>query len=109
MSVNVRIYVNGELLPSQEELESLDPDRIERIEVIKGAAATVLDPEAVDGLIHIYYNEDEQYENKGFVLDRSVPLPSPIEGATFRFSPGLPLDQSLEGATYSFSEPFRHD
>jgi hypothetical protein len=104
VNVNVRIYVNGELLPSQEDLKSLDPDRIESISVLKGEAAIAIDPEAVEGLIRIIYNEDEEHESSGFVLDRTVPLSSPIEGVTLSFSPAVPLDQSLDKATYSFSE-----
>ena len=104
VQVKVLIYLDGELLPEQPELSSLDPDHIESIEVIKGEAATAIDAEAVDGLVRIYLNELVVRQVGGFVLNRTVPLSSPIEGATLNFSLAEPLDQSLEGATFKFTE-----
>lgn len=102
--VDVRIYVNGELLPSQEDLRALDPDRIESIEVIKGTAALAVDSEAEGGLIRIIYNEDELHEDRGFVLSRAMPLSPPLNGRILRLTPWEPFVLPLEKATFGFSK-----
>ncbi len=46
------VYVDGERFRGQ--LEELDPDAIDRIEVLKGSAAASFGPEAASGVVQIY-------------------------------------------------------
>lgn len=50
------VYVDGELFP-HERMKELDPDQIERIEVLKGSSALRFNAAAGDGIIQIFLKE----------------------------------------------------
>jgi len=55
------VFVNGQRMPAGQRLDQLDPKTIERIEILKGAAAAKLaGQEGRDGVIQIYTKRGSQ-------------------------------------------------
>lgn len=60
------VYIDGVRIdPSSEALDIVNPDRIDRVEVIKGPAAkTIYGSEAENGVIQVFMKPDQESDNK---------------------------------------------